>query len=50
MTSDDLDTWRVIYSVFLGAEFESDIYFALNNNPDAQIRKKKHLIEATKLT
>ena len=47
MTSDDLDTWRVISSVFLGAELESDVHFALNNNHDA---KKKQLIEATKFT
>ena len=38
MTSDDLDTWRVIYGVFLGAELESDIHFVLNNHPDAQTR------------
>ena len=49
MTSDDLDTWRVIYSVFLGAELEPDIHFALSNHADAQTRKKQ-LIEATKLT
>ena len=41
MTSDDLDTWRVKYSVFIGADLESDIHFALSNHPDAQIRKKK---------
>ena len=40
MTSDDLDTWRVIYSVFLGAELEIDIHFALNKHPDAQTREK----------
>ena len=40
MTLDDLDTWRVIYSVFIGADLESDIHFALNNHPDAQIRKE----------
>ena len=40
MTSDDLDPWRVIYSVFLGAELKSDIHFALNNHPEAQTRKK----------
>ena len=49
MTSDDLDTWRVIYSVFIGAELESDIHFALSSHPDAQTRKKQ-IIEATKLT
>ena len=25
MTMDDLDTWRVIYSAFVGANFESDL-------------------------
>ena len=39
MTSDDLDTWRVTYSVFLGAELESGIQFALNNYLDAQTLK-----------
>ena len=48
MTSDDLDTWRVISSVFIGAELESDIHFVLNNHPDAQLAKK--LTEAAKLT
>ena len=48
MTSDDLDTWQIMYTVFLIAELESGTYFALNNNPDAQT-SKKHLIEATKL-
>ena len=48
MTSDDLDTWRVKYGVFIGAELESDIHFALNNHLDAQTcKKKKQLIEAT---
>ena len=50
MTSDDVDTWRVMYRVLFGAELESGIRFALNNYPDAQTRKKKQLIEATKLT
>ena len=45
MALDDL----VIYSVFIGAELESDIHFALSNHPDSQTRKKQ-LIEATKLT
>ena len=49
MTLDDLDTFRVKYSVFIGAELESDIHFALSNHPDAHTRKKQ-LIEATKLT
>ena len=41
VTSDDLDTWQVIKSVFLGAELQSDIQFATNNHPDSQTRKKK---------
>ena len=36
MTSDDLDTWRVIANVFIGANFESGIQLALINDPDAQ--------------
>ena len=39
---DDLDTWRVVYSVFIGAELESDIHFALSNRSDGQTRKKKN--------
>ena len=35
MTSDDLDTWRVNYGVFIGDDFESGILFALNTDPDA---------------
>ena len=33
MTFDDLDTWRVTYSQFVG---QSGISFALNNDPEAQ--------------
>ena len=36
MTSDDFDTWRVLYSQFVGADFKSGISFVLNNVPDAQ--------------
>ena len=36
MTSDDLDTWRVLHSQFLGADSESGIHFAPNNDPEAQ--------------
>ena len=36
MTSDDFDTWRVVYSQFVGADSKSGISFALNNVPEAQ--------------
>ena len=36
MTLDDLDTWRVIFSQFVGADSVSGIHFALNNDPEAQ--------------
>ena len=36
MTSDDSDTWRVVYSQLVGAESKSGINFALNNVPEAQ--------------
>ena len=36
MTSDDLDTWRVLYSQLAGAESESVISFALNNVSEVQ--------------
>ena len=36
ITFDDFDTWRAMYGVFIGAYFESDIRFALNNYPRAQ--------------
>ena len=36
MTSDDFDTWRVVYSRFVGADPKSGISFALNNVPEAQ--------------
>ena len=32
MTFDDLGTWRVIYSQFVGADSKYGISFALNNN------------------
>ena len=32
----DLDTWRVIYSQFVGADSKSVIGFSLNNVPEAQ--------------
>ena len=36
MTFDDLDTWRVTYGQFVGADSKSGISFALNNDPEAQ--------------
>ena len=36
MTSDDPDTWRVVYSQFVGADSKPGIIFALNNDPEAQ--------------
>ena len=36
MTFDDLDTWRVTCSQFVGADSKSGISFALNNDPEAQ--------------
>ena len=36
MTSDDFDTWRVVYSKFVVADSKSGISFALNNVPEAQ--------------
>ena len=31
MTLHDIDTWRVIYCVFIGADIDFDIRFALND-------------------
>ena len=36
MTSDEFDTWRVVYSQFVGADFKYGISFALNIVPEAQ--------------
>ena len=36
MTSDDFETWRVVYSQFVGAESKSGISFALNNVSEAE--------------
>ena len=36
MTLDDLEMWWVMYCVLVGADFESGISFALNNDPEAQ--------------
>ena len=40
MTSDDFDTWRIVYSQLVGADSKSGISFALNNVPEAQDRCK----------
>ena len=36
MALDDLDTWRVMHSQFVGADCKSGISFALNNDPEAE--------------
>ena len=36
MTSDDFDTWRVVYGQFVGADSKYGIIFALNNASEAQ--------------
>ena len=46
MTFDDLDTWRVTYSEFVGADPKSFISFALNNDPEAQDNCKVRIITA----
>ena len=46
MTSDDLDTWRVIYGRIVGADFKYGISFALNNCPEAQNSCKVRIITA----
>ena len=35
-SSDDFNTWRVVYGQFVGADSKYDIIFALNNVPKAQ--------------
>ena len=45
MTSDDIDTWGVINSQFIGVHSKYDISFALNNVPEVQDSCK-----ATKIT
>ena len=50
MTSDDLDTWRVIHSQFVGADSKSGISFALNNAPEAKYSCKVRIITAEKVT
>ena len=46
MTFDDLDTWRVTYSQFVGADSKYVISFALNNDPEAQGSCKLRIITA----
>ena len=40
MTSEDFDTWLVVYSQFVGADSKSGISFALNNVSEAQDSSK----------
>ena len=44
MTLDDLDTWQVMYSVFLGAAFEFGTSFTLNNDPEVHGSYKVKII------
>ena len=46
MTFDDLDTWWVIYSQFVGVNSKSGISFALNNDQEAQDSYKLRIITA----
>ena len=46
MIFDDLDTWRVTYSQFVGADSKSGISFAVNNDPEAQGSCKLRIITA----
>ena len=46
MTFDDLDTRRVTYSQFVGANSKYGISFALNNDPEAQGSCKLIIITA----
>ena len=41
MTSDDLHKWWITCSQFVGADAESGIRFALNNDAEAQDSYKK---------
>ena len=42
----DLDTCRVIYCVFIGADFDFDLCFAVNDDPEAQDRYKFRIVTA----
>ena len=46
MTFDDIDTWRVIYSQFVGVDSIFGISFALNNVSEAQDSYKIRIITA----
>ena len=48
MTSDDLDTWQVGYDVFIGADFESGIHFALNDDTEAHDIKQVKIVMTEK--
>ena len=44
MAVDEHDTWQVMYSEFLGADFESDINFYLNNDLEALDNWKVYIV------
>ena len=46
MTFDDLDTWWIFYSRFVGADSKYNIIFVLNNDPEAQASCKVIIITA----
>ena len=46
MALDDVDTWRVIYGQFVGADSKYGNSFALNNDPEAQDSCKVIIITA----
>ena len=46
MTLDGLYKWQVIYRVFIGADIESHIDFALNDDPEAQDSKQVRIVTA----
>ena len=46
MFLDDLDTWWVIYSVFISADFESGLRFVVNNDAEAQDSYKVRIMTA----
>ena len=43
MIFDDLETWRVIYSQFVGIDFKYGMTFTLNNAPRLRIALKLEL-------
>ena len=47
MALDGLDTWRVMHGQFVGADYKSDISFAINNDPKYQDSCKFGIITAT---